>query len=114
MALALVAVTLATFASPWYGHDRSLSVTRTGRAEELLLDSCCHRVVELRFRISQPRGTPANATATATVTFVHVFDRTFRPPRVGATGTLRVRRGMLLEPFTGTNFCRPSRGGCGA
>ena len=114
MALALVAVALATFASPWYGHDRGLSVTKTGRADELLLDSCCHRVVEIRFRLSHPRGTAADARATATVTFVHVFDKTFRAPKVGATGTVRVRRGRLLEPFTGTNFCRPSRGGCGA
>jgi hypothetical protein len=116
---ALAAVTLATFASPWWGHDRVLTVTRDGRAHELVLDSCCHRVVELRFRITRPRGTGRDARATATVVSVHVFDgsqftRARPAPRVGQTATLRLRAGMLVEPLSHNVYCRPSRTGCGA
>jgi hypothetical protein len=119
MALALVAVTLATFASPWWGHDRGLSITRGGRADELLLDSCCHRVVAVRFRLSHPRGTPRDAYATAEITYVHVFDRSqfsrrYPAPHVGERATLHLHDGRLDEPFTRIDYCRPARSGCGA
>lgn len=120
MGLALVAVTLATFASPWWGHDRGIAITNDGRVSETVLDSCCHRDVALRLRLSNPRGTPQRARATATVTWVRVYDRTFfrdmhlPVPHVGDTGTVRVHNGMLTEPFSGVSYCRPNVARCGA
>jgi hypothetical protein len=52
--------TLATFAVRYYGHDRGLAITRDGRAQESVNSGCCYRVIDLRFQLSQPRGTPRN------------------------------------------------------
>ncbi|MGZ4256447.1 MAG: hypothetical protein ACXVRE_01630 [Gaiellaceae bacterium] len=116
--------TLATFAGHYYGHDRALQITRGGSAYEDVNSGCCYLVIELRFRLSHPRGTSRNAAATATVTWVHIGKRlrsmwpTGLPvPRVGDTRTLRFRNGVLTESLTGNNYCDPSRGGdgrCGA
>jgi hypothetical protein len=120
MTLAVVAVTLATFAGPWWGHDRGITVTRDGRVSETVLDSCCHRDVALRLRLSNPRGTAKLARATATVAAVHVYDRSFYKdmhlpvPHVGDRATVRMQHGMLFEPFSGASYCRPNVGRCGA
>lgn len=114
--------TLATFAVSYYGHDRGLGITRDGRAQESVNSGCCFRVIDLRFRLSQPHGTPRNAAAVATVTGVRLRKRSMWPksipiPRVGERRTLRFRNGVLTESLTGTTYCAPSRGGdgkCGA
>jgi len=114
--------TLATFAVGYYGHDRGLSITRDGSAQESINSGCCYRVIDLRFRLSQPRGTSRNATVTATATWVRLRRRNGWPkgipvPRVGEKRTLRFRNGVLTESLTGTTYCAPSRGGdgkCGA
>lgn len=114
--------TLTTFAVGYYGHDRGLGITRDGRAQESVNSGCCYRVIDLRFRLSQPRGTPRNATVTATVTWVRLRERGMWPktipvPHVGDRRTLRFRNGVLTESLTGTTYCAPSRGGdgkCGA
>ena len=114
--------TLATFAVSYYGHDRGLAITRDGRAQESVNSGCCYRVIDLRFRLSQPRGTSRSATVTATVTWVHLRERGMWPksiavPHVGDRRTLRFRNGVLTESLTGTTYCAPSRGGdgkCGA
>jgi hypothetical protein len=115
--------TLATFAAPYYGHDRGLGITKDGRAHEVVNSGCCFLVIELRFRLSQPRGTSRNATARATVTWVRLgkrqsmWPKALPVPRIGNTRTLRLRNGVLTESLTGTTYCDPSRGGdgkCGA
>jgi hypothetical protein len=120
MGLALAALTLAMFANPWWGHDRGIDVTRDGHAVERVLDSCCHRVIDLRLKLSNPRGTARDARVTARVEWVRVYDRRdftsmhLPVPRVGDTATLRLRNGVLVEPLTGTTYCRPNRNACGA
>jgi hypothetical protein len=102
--------TLRTFAGTWIGHTRQLRITRTGRATESVDDGCCDHVVTFRYRLSRVRGVPGNAKATATVTSVAIgdpsaFGPSFPAPRVGEKGTVRLRRGVITEPFIKTNFC---------
>src|SRR5579871_5634567 len=96
--------TLAAFAVPWEGHDRVLTITRSGRASETILESCCQRAIGLRFRITKVFGTRIRPLARAMVTYVHVYDRSaysqkHPPPHVGQVGTLRIVSGVLHEPF---------------
>jgi hypothetical protein len=102
--------TLRTFAGTWVGHTRQLRITRTGRATERVDSGCCDHVITFRYRLSRVRGVPGNAKATATVTSVAIgdssaFSQSFPAPRVGQKGTVRLRRGVITEPFIKTNFC---------
>jgi hypothetical protein len=113
--------TLATFAGRWFGHTRSLTITRRGHARESIYDGCCDHVIDLRFRLSRVRGTSNKASALARVTAVHVFDpSSFTPakpaPKVGERRRLRLRNGVITEPFTHTVFCNEQApiGSCGA
>ena len=114
--------TLATFAGVWQGHTRTLTIARSGRAKESIYSGCCDFVIDLEFQLSRPAGTARNATATATVTAVHLHDRTaftkaWRPPRLNEAAHLRLERGVITEPLTGTDYCDATagaRGTCGA
>jgi hypothetical protein len=95
--------TLATFAEGWQAHARSLTITRTGNADEWFTLGLGDFVVELRFRLSRPKGTPRDATATATVTAVRIGDRSaftaaHPAPRVGEALRIRLRDGVITEP----------------
>ena len=116
-------VTLRSFAGGWQAHARSLSITRTGEGHEWLTLGLSDFIVELRFRLSRPMGTPHDATATARVAAVRIGDRSFftavrPPPRVGDSFRIRLRDGVITELLTGANYC--GRGvdwpesGCGA
>lgn len=114
--------TLRTFAGTWYGHTRSLKITSKGVATESVGSGCCNPVIDLAFRLSHPRGTSSNASATARVVAVDVHDdgaftNSDPAPRVGQTKRLRLRDGVITEPFTGTNYCNRRsgrKGTCGA
>jgi hypothetical protein len=115
--------TLATFAGDWQAHARSLKITRTGKAHEWFSLGSATSSVELRFRLSRPRGTPHNATATATVAAVRIGDRSaftaaHPAPRVGESLRIGLRDGVITEPLTGANYCGSGvdwrDAGCGA
>ncbi|HEV8602837.1 MAG TPA: hypothetical protein VGQ68_05505 [Gaiellaceae bacterium] len=116
--------TMATFAGGWHGHGRTLKITRSGNAEEWISYGLGNFVIALRFHLSQPKGTPHDATATATVTAVRIGDRSAftaarPPPRVGESRRIRLRDGVITETLTGANYCGPTAGdwldaGCGA
>jgi hypothetical protein len=115
--------TLATFAGGWQAHARSLKITPTGNADEWLTLGLGGFVVELRFRLSQPKGTQHDASATATVAAVRIGDRSaFAPahpvPHVGDSFRIRLRDGVITEPLTDANYCGPGvdwpDAGCGA
>ncbi len=114
--------TLRTFAGTWVGHTRSLKITSKGVATESVGSGCCNPVIDLEFRLSHPRGTSSSASATARVVAVDVHDDGAftsgdQAPRVGQTKRLRLRDGVITEPFIGTNYCdrRAGRKGtCGA
>jgi hypothetical protein len=116
--------TLDTFAGGWHAHARSLKITRTGDGHEwFTLGLGSGFVVELRFQLSRPTGTPHDATVNATVTAVRIAERSgftspHPAPRVGETFKLRLRDGVIIEPLTGANYCGPGvewpTAGCGA
>jgi hypothetical protein len=116
-------VTLRTFAGGWQAHARSLSISRTGDGREWVSLGLSDFVVDLRFHLSRPRGTPHDAAATATVTAVRIGDRrvftaAHPPPRVGESFELRLRDGVITDPLIGANYCGPGvdwpKAGCGA
>jgi len=118
--------TLDTFAGNWHAHARTLKITRTGNGHErFTLGLGSGVVVELRFQLSRPTGTPHDATATAMVTAVRIadtdrdaFTAAHPPPRAGESFRLRLRDDVITEPLTGANYCGPGAewptGGCGA
>ena len=93
-------VTLSTFAGEWIGHTRQLTITTDGHASEHIDSGCCDPVIDLTFRLSQPRGTPEDATATATVTSVtlHNWPPEEKAPTVGQTGALKLQHGSSPNP----------------
>jgi hypothetical protein len=113
---------LGTYAGNWTGHTRSLRISTAGHAKELVGDGCCDPIVNLRFTISHVTGTKAKASATATVTRVHVedksaFSKKYPAPKVGDTGKLRLKHGIITEPFVGAVYCdrsKENQGACGA
>jgi hypothetical protein len=114
--------TLATFAGHWAGHTRTLVVRRDGVAKESVGDGCCDPVVNLRLRLSHPRGTTRRATVLARVTRVRVLDasafsKAHPAPRVGESRRLHLRRGVITEPLTRSAYCNREgsrRQACGA
>ena len=114
--------TLATFAGEWGGHTRSLTIKRDGVAVESIGDGCCDPIVDLTLQLSKPIGTTREATVLATVTSVSLHDRTAftkadPAPRVGDSGRLRLKNGVITETLTGTIYCTTKPGytwTCGA
>jgi hypothetical protein len=116
------AATLRVFAGTWGGHGRSLRITPAGRATESISDGCCDHLITFTYRLSRPRGRASRASATARVTSVHIadpsaFGASFPAPKVGQTGVVRLRSGVISEPFIDTTFCDKAaglKGRCGA
>jgi hypothetical protein len=114
--------TLRTFAGTWFGHTRSLVITRHGFARESIGDGCCDPVIDLKFRLSRVQGTTKDATARARVTAVRVRDHSayskkHPPPHVGEVRRIRLRHGVIHEHITGTTYCNRAtgrKGVCGA
>ena len=115
--------TVRAFAGDWQAHARSLHITRSGDAREWFSLGLSDVVVELRFHLTRPSGTPHEAAATATLTAVRIADKSVfaaahSPPRVGQSFRIRLRDGVVIEPLTGANYCRPGvdwpKAGCGA
>jgi hypothetical protein len=114
--------TLKTFAGSWFGHTRDLKITRKGHAKESISDGCCDPVITLRFRVSDVRGTVHKASARVKVTVVHVHDRSAypkgtHPPHKGEVRRIRLKKGVITERLTKTNYCdtkADKTGVCGA
>jgi hypothetical protein len=111
-------VTLAAFAGSWTGHTRSLTVSASGTAHEVVYDGCCTQEIDMTFRLSNPRGTSAaRATATATVTSVAFYALAGPAAKVGQTGTASLVDGVLTVPFSDNTYCdkaAAARSECGA
>jgi hypothetical protein len=113
--------TMGTFAGYWEGHTRGLQIARSGRAKEHINDGCCHAVIDIRYRVTRPRGVAGDATATTRVTAVTLHNKAIywrnRPrPHVGQVGMLRLKNHVITDSITGTIFCGPGAriGRCGA
>lgn len=110
-------VTLETFTLGTYGHTRGLHFRPDGTGREAISDGCCHLVADLDLRLTAPHRTPYGAAATVTLTRIRHLDRsafTGRAPRVGDTGTVRLKNGVLTEPITGATYCGLNVAICGA
>jgi hypothetical protein len=113
------AVSLAAFAGRWTGHSRSLAITADGQATEHVGSGCCHPVIDLTFKLSDPQGSPSAATATITVTSVQLHDWSGPEPapKVGQTASINLADGVITEPLAGGTYCDDAKqlaGVCGA
>lgn len=114
--------TLASFAGTWGGHTRGLTIAANGIGKEVVYSGCCDHVINLRLRLSRPRGTESNATALVRVVAEHIYDpadfsNAYPAPHVGETRTIRLRNGVITEPMTHLTYCdtaQQARGTCGA
>ena len=101
--------TLHTFEGGWTGHGRTLTVTPTGTGREWATLGLGHLVMDVRFKLSQPKGTPDDATATATITAVrlgkeNIFTAAHPAPRVGESRRIRLRDDVITG-LTGDHYC---------
>jgi hypothetical protein len=114
--------TLATFAGTWGGHDRAMRINRSGRGFAQVDTGAGCPCFGVAFQLSHVTGTIENATAIETVVRLygakHGYPATPPPlPRIGQRFALRLRDGIIAEPFTGWNYCGPTAKGnspCGA
>jgi hypothetical protein len=114
--------TLAMLVGVWGGHQRRLTITRSGWAKESIGSGCCNPVVDLRLKLSRPRGDNHVASVIVRVTSVQiqdrsVYDSSYPAPYVGKTGRLRLRYGVITETVTRMNYCNKAaqaKGRCGA
>jgi hypothetical protein len=109
------------------GHTRVLTVSKTGLAVEKV-DDGTDRVIQLTYQLSDPtvtgrktgQKTGGTTTAKAVLTKVKVYDRKAiggQPPKVGDTGTITFRNGIVTPPYLQTTYCdkaTASTGQCGA
>ena len=110
----------SAFTGIWSGHTRSMAINGQGVVSERLNDGCCTLVINLTYQLADPTTQGATSTAKATITAVKVGKRkkvNGRVPRVGDTGVLTVRNGVVRPPFLKTNYCNKAaakKGTCGA
>lgn len=102
--------TLATFAGTWYGHTRSLRITRTGLATESIGAGCCNHAITFTMRLSDPSGTTSvGSVLTRVVAVLEVnpadFNRASPTPEVGQTGQMTLRHGVIVDPFLHADYC---------
>ncbi len=91
------------------GTDRVLSVAADGTVTESF-GRDGKPVISMTYRLSEPRADGTRATAT--LTSVTVRDRkqlNGAVPRVGQTGTLVIKRGVVTPPFLRTTYCDAER-----
>jgi hypothetical protein len=110
-------------AGTWYGHTRWVALSPAGAVSESVGIGCCRPQFDATYQLSDLRGTPNDATATATVTSFTVHPDFVHPggptaPKVGQTGTVTFKQGVLTLPFIGGGipYCnaQDTSGVCGA
>jgi hypothetical protein len=113
--------TLATFAGSWGTHDGGLYINRWGRAFAQVNFGAGCPCFGVAFQLSHVEGTTKSATATVTVVKLygarHGYPAPSPLPQIGQRATLRLRDGIIEDPFTGTHYCGAAAKGptpCGA
>jgi hypothetical protein len=106
------------FAGRWLGHTRWLRVLPAGTGRERLDAGCCELVFEISFRITRVSRAHASPRAEFTITAAHLgdpkfFNQRYPAPRVGQTGTLRLRHGVVTDALTGGTYCNREAGAAG-
>jgi hypothetical protein len=109
---------LATFAGHWGGHTRALTITSPGRGLEYADSGCCDREYEMTFQLLSVSGTLTRASATYRVTSFKRYHRYIPSVRMGQSGTLLLRNGIVTNELTQDYFCSDpawgATGACGA
>jgi hypothetical protein len=114
--------TVGEFAGHWYGNERNLTISSSGKGTEYLVEAA-QLAERFSLQLSHPSGVESDATVKGSVTSVHVYKPDGRNVRVGETVTLQLQHGMIAESFharglNGTvNFCDTATadaGDCGA
>lgn len=91
----------------WSGAERILAVNGQGLVTEQRTSEG-KLVVKLTYQLEDPVFSPAKSTARATLKAVKVGQPKLikgRVPRVGDTGTLTKRYGLMTPPFLKTTYC---------
>ena len=106
------------YAALWAGPKRLLSIDVQGRVNEMVTDDAGAEIIRLSYQLEDPESTAEVASAKATITAVKVTKRKLvigRVPRVGDTGALKIRKGVVTSPFLKATYCTPAatnRGSC--
>lgn len=91
----------------WSGTARLMTVTAQGVVTETLQDGSA-LVVRLTYQLADPVTRDGTTSADATLTAVKVGKRNLligAVPRVGATGRLTLRKGVITPPYLKTSYC---------
>lgn len=102
----------------WLGMSRQLTISKTGYALENYAQGV-EPVIDLSYQLGYPLRANGTTTVEATIVKVKVNNRKLlngRVPKVGDTGTLEVRKGVITPPFLNTKYCDRSnrrKGICG-
>jgi hypothetical protein len=97
----------STFFGFWSGTDRMLAVNDKGVATEQRTSEG-KLLVKLTYQLDYPDLGPAESSATVTLKSIKIGQRKLikgRIPRVGATGTLVRRGGLMTSPFLTSVYC---------
>lgn len=114
------ATSFGPFVGRYVGHTRSLRIDRNGIGVEQVGDGCCHPLYDATYQLTDLTRKPWGWVAGFRILKVKVHDSKEVGPaaRVGATGTLTLRRnGLITSSIDDQTFCtgeaaRQSR--CGA
>jgi hypothetical protein len=103
----------SAFVGTYSGEARSMMVAPDGIVFESVsnvTDDGVKRVADITYQLSDPETDGGVSRAQAVITEVRVYDRqAFRngAPKVGATGTFRLEKGVVRSPFVNRNYCGP-------
>jgi hypothetical protein len=98
----------SAFVGTWSGHARAVIINAQGLVLENYSSSCCGPVIDLTYQLTLPETAAGRSTAAAKLTKVKVSNRKLlkgRIPRVGDTGTIALRRAVVISPFLQVKYC---------
>ncbi len=106
------------------GHTRTLTVSKTGLVTERV-DDGTSPVIQLTYQLSSPKVTGRKAgaktggttTAQALLKAVKIYDKSAvggTPPKVGDTGTITFKDGIVTPPYLQTTYCNAATAAKGA
>ncbi|MEQ6899947.1 hypothetical protein [Nocardioides sp. YIM 152588] len=104
-------------AGKYYGHTRSLRITKKGRARTVVYSGCCTEISDIKYRLTHLRKKGKRLLARATVKKVVYFNPDYgNAPQVGKRYRLRYRVPKDIASLAGLPYCGEDAevGACGA
>lgn len=90
--------TVAEFAGHWYGNERDLTISSSGRGTEDFIEAA-QLAERFSLQLLRPSGAASYATVKAKVTSTHVYKPGGQNVHVGETITLQLQLGIIAESF---------------